>query len=31
MDPIEVKIEDGKILVQFKRYRTGLEEQVEIG
>jgi Rieske Fe-S protein len=31
MDPIEVKIEDGKILVQFKRYRTGLEDRVEIG
>jgi menaquinol-cytochrome c reductase iron-sulfur subunit len=31
MDPLEVKVEDGKILVQFKRFRTGVEDQVEIG
>jgi cytochrome b6-f complex iron-sulfur subunit/menaquinol-cytochrome c reductase iron-sulfur subunit len=31
MDPIETRVQDGQIEVQFKRYRTQIKERVQIG
>ena len=31
MDPLEVRVENGFVLVRFRRYRMGTADRVEVG